>query len=90
MLGKCQECENENRMSIMKNGYGYGYISNIGECKKHNKIDKWCDLCTKEQTEFRLGLRASCPNHLGIKGQCSIHNRGKVKKGIQDVYGKYV
>jgi hypothetical protein len=90
MLGKCQECEKENRMSIIKNGYGYGYISNTGECKKHNNINKWCDLCIKEQTECSLGLRTFCLNYLGIQGQCFIHNPDKVKKGIQDVYGKYV
>lgn len=34
---KCRQCLEDNRESIAKHGYGYGYIGNQHDCYRHNR-----------------------------------------------------
>ena len=57
---ECKQCLEENKSSIAKKGYGYGYIGTQFNCERHNKQNnyvvnkqlKWSNNISYEKTQI--------------------------------------
>lgn len=61
----CPQCLEENKQSIITNGYGYGYIGNINDCHRHIVVKKEKDT---NQNKWSDGIPYEKSN------TCKTHN----------------